>query len=119
MSSDEAALCVNCGPTRPVIVRPGVARAREDLAFLTGLEVAEIGRRRPGLRRPRRRARAHRDRGGAAPGFPASVVVFLDFDNELLAARFPLGEQALALLALASRLLSGRRRQGRVVVRTG
>jgi len=99
-------------------VRPGVARAREDLAALTGLEVAEIGRA-----------------GAAQDGLPeapvligteavlhraalASVVVFLDFDNELLAPRYRAGEQALALLALASRLVGGRRRSGRVVVRT-
>ena len=48
----------------------------------------------------------------------ASLVVFLDFDRELLAPRYRAGEQALALLALASRVVGGRRRQGRVVVRT-
>jgi primosomal protein N' len=35
-----------------------------------------------------------------------------------LAPRFRSGEQALSLLALASRLVGGRRRDGRVVVRT-
>ena len=117
-SLDVPARCATCGPTRPVIVRPGVARAREDLAALTGLEVAEIGRA-----------------GAAQDGLPeapvligteavlhraalASVVVFLDFDNELLAPRYRAGEQALALLALASRLVGGRRRSGRVVART-
>ena len=48
----------------------------------------------------------------------ASLVVFLDFDHELLAPRYRAGEQALALLALASRVVGGRRREGRVVVRT-
>jgi primosomal protein N' (replication factor Y) len=48
----------------------------------------------------------------------ASAVVFLDFDHELLAPRYRASEQALALLALASRLVGGRRRDGRVVVRT-
>jgi primosomal protein N' (replication factor Y) len=46
------------------------------------------------------------------------LVVFLDFDHELLAPRYRAGEQALALLALASRVVGGRRRTGRVVVRT-
>jgi len=117
-SSDTPAHCASCGPTRPVIVRPGVARAREDLAALTGLEVAEIGRAGADFDNPPgapvligTEAVLHRARS-------ASVVVFLDFDNELLAARFRAGEQALALLALASRLVSGRRRSGRVVVRT-
>jgi primosomal protein N' (replication factor Y) len=48
----------------------------------------------------------------------ASIVVFPDFDHEILAPRYLAGEQALALLALASRLVGGRRREGRVVVRT-
>jgi primosomal protein N' (replication factor Y) len=112
-------VCTSCGPTRPRIVRPGVARVREDIAALTGLEVAEVGR--PGAGATERLPTApvlvgteavlHR-----AP--PASLVVFPDFDHELLAPRYRAGEQALALLALASRVVGGRRRLGRVVVRT-
>ena len=112
-------MCASCGPTRPRIVRPGVARVREDLAALTGLDVAEVGR-------------DHSGPEGGLPDAPvlvgteavlhgaasASLVVFLDFDHELLAPRYRAGEQALALLALGSRLVGGRRRQGRVVVRT-
>lgn len=45
-------------------------------------------------------------------------MVFLDFDQELLAPRARAGEEALGLLALASRLVGGRRRGGRVVVQT-
>ena len=111
--------CPTCGPTRPRIVRPGVARVREDLAALTGLEVAEVGR-----------TSAAPD--GALPEAPvligteavlhraasASMVVFPDFDHELLAPRYRAGEQALALLALASRLVGGRRRGGRLLIRT-
>ena len=117
-STDAPACCPACGPTRPRIVRPGVARAGEDLAALTGLEVAEIERAGTGP-----------DGLGEAPVLigteavlhrvgSASVVVFLDFDHELLAPRYRAAEQALALLALASRLVGGRRRGGRVVVRT-
>jgi primosomal protein N' (replication factor Y) len=47
----------------------------------------------------------------------AGTVVFLDFDQELLAPRYRAGEQALALLARASRLVGGRGR-GRIVVQT-
>lgn len=118
-SWDGPACCASCGPTRPRIVRPGVARARDDLAALTGLEVVEIGR-----------SAASAD--GSLPDAPvlvgteavlhrvasASLVVFLDFDHELLAPRYRAAEQALALLALASRVVGGRRRDGRVVVRT-
>ncbi len=118
-ASSVRAQCASCGPTRPRIVRPGVARVREDLAALTNLDVAEVGRAGPGP-------------GEGLPFAPvlvgteavlhrvpsASLVVFLDFDHELLAPRYRSAEQALALLALASRVVGGRRRQGRVVVRT-
>ena len=40
------------------------------------------------------------------------AVVFLDFDQELLAARISAGEHALGLLARAGRAVGGRRRQG-------
>ena len=117
-ASDVPALCGSCGPTRPRIVRPGVARAREDLAALTGLEVAEVqgSARRgdvvlSGAVLVGTEAVLHRVGS-------ASLVVFLDFDHELLAPRYRAGEQALALLALASRIVGGRRRGGHVVVRT-
>ncbi|MGA2527609.1 MAG: hypothetical protein ABSG36_00445 [Acidimicrobiales bacterium] len=116
-SSQTLACCASCGPTRPRIVRPGVARAREELAALTGLEVVEIGRGAGEdalLHGPvliGTEAVLHRAQS-------ASTVVFLDFDHELLAPRYRSSEQALSLLALASRLVGGRRRAGRVVVRT-
>lgn len=117
-SSSSPACCPSCGPTRPHIVKPGVSRARDDLAALTGLEVAEVG---DGARGPEAFSKAPVLIGTEAvlhrvPS--ASAVVFLDFDHELLAPRFRSGEQALSLLALASRLVGGRRRSGRVVVRT-
>lgn len=101
-------------------MRPGVGRAREELAALVGLDVAEVsgpGRSKRADPLPRARvligteAVLHRARS-------VSVVVFLDFDHEVLAPRFRGAEQALALLGLASRLVGGRRRSGRVVVRT-
>jgi len=116
-ASSGSAVCSSCGPTRPRIVRPGVARAREDLAALTGLDVAEIAR--PGADPSLCDApvlvgtEAVLHRAGSA-----SLVVFLDFDHELLAPRYRAGEQALSLLALASRVVGGRRRHGRVAVRT-
>jgi primosomal protein N' (replication factor Y) len=53
--------------------------------------------------------------GGDKVGVAA--VVFLDFDSELLAPRFRAAEDALALLARASRILGGRD-GGRIVVQT-
>ena len=48
----------------------------------------------------------------------AAAVVFLDFDQELLAPRQRASEQALALLARGARLAGGRRGGGRLVAQT-
>jgi len=45
-------------------------------------------------------------------------VVFLDFDQELLAVRQRAAEQAMAILAHAARLTGGRHTGGRIVVQT-
>ncbi len=48
----------------------------------------------------------------------ADVVAFLDIDQHLLAPRFGAGEEALALLARAARLVGGRDGGGRLLVQT-
>ena len=48
----------------------------------------------------------------------ADVVAFLDFDREILAPRYRAGEQAMALLARAARLMGPRAHGGRIVVQT-
>jgi primosomal protein N' (replication factor Y) len=48
----------------------------------------------------------------------ASVVAFLDFDQELLAARYRASEEALALLVRGARLLGARERGGRLLIQT-
>ena len=48
----------------------------------------------------------------------ADVVAFLDFDRELLAPRYRAGEQAMALLTKAARLLGRRQGGGRLMVQT-
>ena len=48
----------------------------------------------------------------------AGLVVFLDFDQHLLAPRFGAGEEALALLARAARVVGRRSGEGRVLVQT-
>ncbi len=100
----------SCGPASPAPARtwrlsPGSRWPRSGVR----------GRRPTPWRRPRS---SSGPRPCCTAPAPASVVVFLDFDNELLAPRYRAGEQALALLALASRLVGGRRRSGRVVART-
>jgi primosomal protein N' (replication factor Y) len=53
----------------------------------------------------------------AEPG-RTDLVAFLEFDQELLAARYRAAEQALWLLVRAARIVGGRRGAGRVLVQT-
>ncbi|MGP8065722.1 MAG: hypothetical protein ACLP81_05015 [Acidimicrobiales bacterium] len=118
-------VCAACGSARLRRLRLGTARAAEEIAALLGEPVDEVS------------SATARDPGSAAGVLvgteavlhrvrQASAVVFLDFDQELLAPRFRAAEEALALLALASRLVGGRgasgaadgRQPGRVVVQT-
>src|SRR5262249_4391228 len=57
------------------------------------------------------------DRSAAAPA-RTDLVAFLEFDQELLAARYRAAEQALWLLVRAARVVGGRRGAGRVLVQT-
>jgi len=112
-ADEQPAICPSCGSARLRILRPGTARAREQLETLLGLEVGEVSgqpRQLPasavvvGTEAVLRRVRA------------ASMVVFLDFDQELLAPRFRAAEQAMVLLARAVRVTAAV--DGPVVVRT-
>ncbi|HEV7886248.1 MAG TPA: hypothetical protein VGO92_01730, partial [Acidimicrobiales bacterium] len=120
-----ALTCLRCGLERPVVcqacgsqklklLRLGVARVAEELAALAGEPVGEVTAESDS--RPEARvlvgteALLHRLDA-------ADVVAFLDIDQELLAPRFRAGEQALALLARASRVVGGRG-SGRVLVQT-
>lgn len=126
-------VCSGCGATRLAVLRPGVGRVREEVEALVGEPVAEVtaagvsvagvslggsddagAMPAPG-RRPRvwvgTEAVLHRVRR-------AAVVVFLDLDQELFAPRYRAAEQTLAMLALAARMLGGRRRGGRLIVQT-
>ncbi len=107
------AVCAACGATRLRVLRPGVSRVREELEALLGRPVGEVA-------------------GPAAPLPPTDVligteavlhrvrragaVVFLDVDQHLLAPRFAAGEEALALLARAARLVAAVPVQPGVVV---
>ncbi len=108
-------VCQHCASTALKALRPGVSRVRAELEALAGRPVGEVT-----------------GETGVLPEAPVLVgteavlrrvdtadgVAFLDFDQELLAPRFRAGEEAMALLAQASRLVGGRRRGGRVVVQT-
>lgn len=119
--------CDRCGLTRPEMcaactstvlrrLKVGVSRAREELELLTGRPVGEVTASTTVLPETDlligTEAVLHR----LGPGDGFGTVVFVDFDQELLAPRFRAAAEALGLLALASRLVGGRR--GRVAVQT-
>ncbi|HXW79384.1 MAG TPA: hypothetical protein VEJ84_07780, partial [Acidimicrobiales bacterium] len=114
---ERPVVCLECGSSALRLLRPGVARVREQLEALAGRPVGEVTAATKSL-----------------PGSPVLVgteavlyrdtelrhqteaVAFLDFDQELLAPRYRAGEQALALLARASRIVGGRTTSGGAVV---
>ncbi|HEX3840494.1 MAG TPA: hypothetical protein VHU85_06870 [Acidimicrobiales bacterium] len=111
------AVCAECDSTRLKVVRIGVSRATEELSALAGVEATELtGDSEESVDASSRlvvgtEAALHR-----VPR--ADAVVFLDFDQHLLAPRFGAGEEALALLARAARLVGGRQSGGRILVQT-
>ena len=131
MAQPEAAgglQCRRCGETRPGVcavcdsnrlksLRIGVSRAAEEISALAGVDAVEItGSTSPGDGDGSRlvvgtEAALHRvSRAG--------VVAFLDIDQHLLAPRFGAGEETLALLARAARLVGTHESGGRVQVQT-
>ncbi len=127
--ADTVLTCRRCGLTRPPVcqqcgssalasVKPGVARLREELEAAAGRPVvavaADSGDGWVGGTADLligTEAVLHRARN-------ADLVAFLDFDAELLAPRYRAGEQAMALLVRAARLVGPRAGGGRVLVQT-
>jgi len=110
-------VCAVCGATKLKRIRLGISRAAEELSSLVGEPVAEVSASAEGLP-PNRvlvgtEALLHR---AAA----ADAVAFLDFDQELLAARYRAGEQAMALLVRAARLVGGKQKgsQSEILIQT-
>ena len=111
------AVCASCGASRLRALRQGVTRVRDEIAALIGEPVDEVTAASVIPDVPRSRvvvgteATLHQiDR--------ADAVVFLDFDQELLAPRYRAAEQALGLLARAARVVGGKAGGGRLVVQT-
>ncbi|MEZ5381071.1 MAG: hypothetical protein R2754_04655 [Microthrixaceae bacterium] len=111
-------VCLRCRGTAFANLRQGVTRVAEEAGALLGVPVAEASG--PVGTRPRlpeqgpvvgTEAVLHRAGG-------ADLVVFLDFDQELLAPRYRGAEQAMALLARGARLVGPRGGGGRVMVAT-
>jgi primosomal protein N' (replication factor Y) (superfamily II helicase) len=115
--TERPKVCQECGSVTLRNVRAGVTRAREELEALVGEPVGQVTATSAEGDVPTTRviigteALLHRlDH--------ADAVVFLDIDQELLAHRYRAGEQALALLVRAARLLGPRTAGGRLVVQT-
>jgi primosomal protein N' (replication factor Y) len=114
-------VCDRCGSTRLKVLRSGVTRVREELAaLLPGVGVATVEATTGEL--PAEPVligtEAVLHRVAPQPSGSTGVVVFLDFDAELLAPRFRAGEQALWLVVRAARLVGPRAAGGRVLVQT-
>ncbi|MGA8295415.1 MAG: hypothetical protein WB770_00040 [Acidimicrobiales bacterium] len=100
-------ICLNCSSTKLARRRLGTERVAEELAALIGEPVLEVTGERSG---------PDVDGYGVLVGTEAvlhrvraaSSACFLDFDQELLAPRYRAFEEALALIARASRLVGGR-----------
>jgi primosomal protein N' (replication factor Y) (superfamily II helicase) len=111
------AVCASCGASRLRALRQGVTRVRDEIGALVGEPVDEVTAATGARDVPRSRvvvgteATLHQiDR--------ADAVVFLDFDQELLAPRYRAAEQALGLLARAARVVGDKTGGGRLVIQT-
>jgi len=109
-------VCERCGSMRFRRLRLGVKGVSEELEAMARRPVAEVTSETDGYDRDATlfvgtEAMLHRlDH--------VDVVVFLDFDQELLAPRYRAAEQALTLLVRAARLVGPRSGDGRIVIQT-
>jgi len=118
--TERPRVCLHCHSTRFSARRPGVARLRDEMtALLPRATVADVDASTGMLPRADvlvgTEAVLHRIDAGPDR---ADLVAFLEFDQELLAARYRAAEQALWLLVRAARAVGGRRGGGRMVVQT-
>ncbi len=110
-------ICAVCTGTKLKRLRLGVNRAAEELAALAGEPVGEVTAEtdRDDIDRYRvlvgTEAALHRID-------EADAVAFLDFDQELLAPRYRAGEQAMALVVRAARLVMRTSSDGEVLIQT-
>jgi primosomal protein N' (replication factor Y) len=109
-------VCRACGAGRFANLRPGVSRLREELEAAAGRPCVAVTGAGPD----------HPAAAGVYVGTEAALhrvdradtVAFLDFDREVLAPRYRAGEQAMALLVRAARLVGPRARGGRILLQT-
>lgn len=112
---EQPIVCRHCGGTKYKQLRIGVSRLREELEALAMRPVGEVSSDTVGIPDVDvivgTEALLYRaDR--------ADAVIFIDFDQELSRPRMNAAEDALILLARASRIVGGRNRGGVVLVQT-
>jgi len=105
-ATERPAVCAVCNRTSLRAVRRGVSRLAEDLAAMVGEDVTELAADGSADGETTRvtvgtEAALHRLGG-------VDVVALVDFDQELLSPRFRAGEEALALVVAAGRLVGSR-----------
>lgn len=115
--TERPQVCQDCGSTAQRNLRVGVTRAREELEALVGEVVVEVTGDTTGDDLPDARVYIGTE-AVLHQVTAADRVVFLDFDQELLAPRYRAAEEAMALLARAARVVGRRGDGGRVVVQT-
>jgi primosomal protein N' (replication factor Y) len=109
-------VCLECGSSAFANLRPGVTRLGEELTAAAGRPAITVTGADPD---PPPAAGVYVGTEAVLHRVAAAdVVAFLDFDREILAPRYRAGEQAMALLARAARLMGPRARGGRIVVQT-
>ena len=110
-------VCLACGGGAFKNLRAGVTRVREELEALARTPVVEVTGDTRSDELPD--AKVFVGTEAVLHQVPAAdVVVFLDFDQELLAPRYRAAEEAFGLLARAARVVGGRRTGGRVMIQT-
>lgn len=120
--------CRRCSLTRPIVcqacggsgfknLRVGLSRAHEELEVLIGTQAVQVSAATPF--QPSNQARVYIGTEAILHQIPrAAAVVFLDFDQELLAPRYRAAEEALALLTRAARIVGRHFPPGNLIVQT-
>ncbi len=127
---DENLACPKCGHVRPKVcvvcgamsmrsLRVGVTRVREELEALANRPVIEVTGAQAFSANTSGTTSLFVGTEAVLHQIPAAdAVIFLDFDQELLAPRYRAAEQAFGLLVRAARLVGPKDTGGRVLVQT-
>ncbi|PIE33958.1 MAG: hypothetical protein CSA55_01450 [Ilumatobacter coccineus] len=114
--AQRPAVCQACGGTRFANLRPGVTRLREEIEAAAGRPAVLVTAKGPQCPPV---AGVYVGTEAALHRVPAaSTVAFLDIDREILAPRYRAGEQAMALIVRAARLVGPGYRGGKILLQT-